>query len=97
MERLAQSLDNHDLHGLSVLAGRIEHTARQHRIVDVADVAAQLEQAAKTDTDLQTIAELTNDLLTLCRATQSAFTCNSTGVRRDTRDGRRAASVLTTA
>lgn len=74
IERLAESLDNHDLPGLAMIAERIGQTARQHGASDLADVASKLEKAAKSDSDLQTIAELVNDLLDLCRATQSAFT-----------------------
>ena len=71
MERLAHLLDTQDLQGLSVLAKHLHQTAQQHQIPDLANIAVELEQAARAESDLQTIADLTNELLDLCRATQS--------------------------
>jgi HD superfamily phosphohydrolase YqeK len=42
-------------------------------VTDIADVAQQLQQQANEDSDQMKLAELTSDLLDLCRSTQTAY------------------------
>jgi diguanylate cyclase (GGDEF)-like protein/putative nucleotidyltransferase with HDIG domain len=76
IERLARTLDNHDILGLAALAGRLKATAAQSGINEIADIAAQLEASAARDPDLAQLIELTQQLMALCRSTQSAYLQN---------------------
>jgi diguanylate cyclase (GGDEF)-like protein/PAS domain S-box-containing protein/putative nucleotidyltransferase with HDIG domain len=73
MERLAECLDDQDLCGLITRAERVRAAADRYQIAELATTASQLQDAAASDADLQQIATLTNDLMDLCRDTQSAF------------------------
>jgi diguanylate cyclase (GGDEF)-like protein/putative nucleotidyltransferase with HDIG domain len=76
IERLAKTLDNHDILGLAALAGRLKATATKSGISEIADIAAQLEQTASHDPDLARLIELTQELMALCRSTQNAYLQN---------------------
>lgn len=76
IERLAAALDEQDLFGLSVLAGRLEATATKEGILPIAEAAAQLVAATADDPDLREILQLTTELLELCRMTQRAYLHN---------------------
>jgi diguanylate cyclase (GGDEF)-like protein/PAS domain S-box-containing protein len=73
IERLAAALDEQDLFGLTVLAGRLKATAAKEGIAPIAEAAAQLEQVAADDPNLMEVVQLTTDLLRLCRSTQRAY------------------------
>jgi diguanylate cyclase (GGDEF)-like protein/PAS domain S-box-containing protein len=72
IERLAVALDRQDVSSLVALASRLNQTAQQHGVPDIADAAQQLQQAAATDCDMQTLVSLTGELLELCRGLHSA-------------------------
>ena len=72
IERLARALDSQDLDGLAVLAGRLNATATKQGVTEIAEVAANL-QVAADDLDLAETIRLTNELLGLCRSTQTVY------------------------
>ena len=69
MERLAHAMDNEAFQGLAILAGRVNSTAIQQGVPEIADVAAEL-QAAACEIDLAKAVHFTNELLNLCRSVQ---------------------------
>lgn len=73
IERLTEALERHDLTGLSTLAGRLNDTAQQCGAAEISQIAAQLQEVASADDDMQLIVELTRDLLDVCRSTQRAY------------------------
>ncbi len=77
IEDLATAMDRHDVEGLAALADRLHKTAAKYGVTDIADVAQQLQQQANEDSDQMKLAELTSDLLDLCRSTQTAYLGNS--------------------
>jgi diguanylate cyclase (GGDEF)-like protein/PAS domain S-box-containing protein len=72
IERLAEALDAQDYPSLAILADRLAAIARQEGIDAIAVSAEELSQAAATEPELLQILALSNDLLEVCRATQSA-------------------------
>ena len=70
MERLAHAIDHQDFHGLATIAGRVKATATKQGVLEVADVAGQLQLAAE-QMDVAQSVFLTNELLDLCRSIQS--------------------------
>ena len=66
-------IGRHDVEGLAALADRLHKTAAKYGVTDIANVAQQLQQQANEDTDQMKLAELTSDLLDLCRSTQTAY------------------------
>jgi diguanylate cyclase (GGDEF)-like protein/PAS domain S-box-containing protein len=73
IERLASALDAQDFPNLSAMAGRLTATATKEGVPQIAELAAELEQAASSEPDLINIVQLTTDLLELCRSTQSSY------------------------
>jgi diguanylate cyclase (GGDEF)-like protein len=73
IEHLAEALDNHDVEGLGVLAGRLAATAEQSGIEAIASLANEISDAVSNDPELQTLVTLTSDLIELCRGTQSVY------------------------
>jgi hypothetical protein len=73
IESLATAVDDQDYVGLAAQAGRLTRTATKYDIPGIADVARQLERSAKERTDHMQLAALTNELMDLCRSTQSAY------------------------
>jgi hypothetical protein len=73
IEHLATALENHDLAGLQALAGRLHETARKHSIHEIAAKAAELEAVSPSDDDLTAALELANELIGLCRQTQTSY------------------------
>jgi diguanylate cyclase (GGDEF)-like protein/putative nucleotidyltransferase with HDIG domain/PAS domain S-box-containing protein len=73
IERLARSLDNHDISGLGALASRLKATATKSGVAPVAELAARLEHLAANDPDLAALVRITNDLMAVCRSTQKAY------------------------
>ena len=81
IERLAAALDDQDLFGLTVLAGRLKETASLEGVESIAEAAALLETAAGDEPDLREVIQLTTELLQLCRATQRAYLHRSAAIR----------------
>ena len=73
IERLADALDNMDRAGIAALAERLNLTATKYESTKIADVASQLEQAARGDHDVKGLVILTNELVDLCRSAQRAY------------------------
>jgi len=73
IERLATAIDAKDYPALSVMAGRLAATAAKEGVIEIAELATELEQTAQEDPDLLKIVSLTTNLLELCRATQSSY------------------------
>jgi diguanylate cyclase (GGDEF)-like protein/putative nucleotidyltransferase with HDIG domain len=76
IERLARTLDNHDILGLAALAGRLKATALKSGVHEIAEIAAQLELSAARDPELANLIKLTQELMALCRSTQNAYLKN---------------------
>ncbi len=77
IEKLGSALDDQDLPDLACMAARIKSTAVDHDIRNLGDVAARLERAATDGESLIKVAELTGQLLDLCRRTQMAYLENA--------------------
>ncbi len=79
IERLATALENQDFQAISALANRLNLTARKYNVPQIAQLAAELEQAAAVDSEMMTLVALTSDLLELCRSAQRAYLeqCNN--------------------
>jgi hypothetical protein len=73
IERLADALDSKDLASLTAMAGHLSATARKEGVPQIADLAGQLEQLARTQPDLMEMVKLTMELLQLCRSTQVSY------------------------
>ncbi|OHB74921.1 MAG: hypothetical protein A2W31_13470 [Planctomycetes bacterium RBG_16_64_10] len=73
IESLASAMDHKDVVGIAAHAGHLRKTATMHGVHHIAQVAAEIEQLAADDADPMKLAQLTNDLLELCRATQTAY------------------------
>lgn len=73
IERLSDALDNQDRNGIAVLAQRLVVTAQKYDATQIADVAAELQQAASDDSDIAELVLLTSELIDLCRLVQRAY------------------------
>lgn len=73
IERIAEALDSKDYASLAAMAGRLAKTAELDDVARIAEIAKQLEAAASQEPDLEAIITQTNELLRLCRATQTAY------------------------
>jgi diguanylate cyclase (GGDEF)-like protein/PAS domain S-box-containing protein/putative nucleotidyltransferase with HDIG domain len=73
IERLADALDSKDLSSLTAMAGHLSATARKEGVPQIAEVASQLEQLARTQPDMMEMVRLTMELLELCRSTQVSY------------------------
>jgi diguanylate cyclase (GGDEF)-like protein/putative nucleotidyltransferase with HDIG domain len=76
IERLAKTLDNRDVLGLTALANRLKTTAMKSGVREIAETAEQLEKSASKDPDLARLIKITQELMALCRSTQSAYLQN---------------------
>ena len=74
IERLAQAVDDHDIAGIKALAARLEATAAHGEIREIEAVAADIKQAAGEDSDLISLLQMVEQLMTLCRSTQKVYT-----------------------
>jgi diguanylate cyclase (GGDEF)-like protein/putative nucleotidyltransferase with HDIG domain len=97
IERLAGAIDEHDATALAGMATQLVATARECGVPAIVEVAGRLQRAAAAGSDWVEIVGVTNDLLELCRSTQSIYLrdARSTGARRAGDDRR--ASVIDTA
>jgi diguanylate cyclase (GGDEF)-like protein len=73
IERLVTALDDRDMAGLRILAGRLKSSAERCGVGEVADKAAELETALASDEGIIDILKTANELIDLCRATQGAY------------------------
>ncbi len=73
IEQLAKAVDRQDLAGMSSLAARLEAMAKRYNITPIAEVAAELRDAATDDSELRHLIKLAHDLLDLCRSTRRAY------------------------
>ncbi|MGE3780304.1 MAG: diguanylate cyclase, partial [Pirellulaceae bacterium] len=73
IERIADTLDGQDIHGLESLASRLKETAAKNGIAPIAEAAERLEASTRGEPKLEQILGLTQELLSLCRSTQRAF------------------------
>jgi diguanylate cyclase (GGDEF)-like protein/PAS domain S-box-containing protein/putative nucleotidyltransferase with HDIG domain len=90
IEQLAKAVDRQDLAGMSSLAARLEAMAKRHNITPIAEVAAELRDAATDDAELRHLIKLAHDLLDLCRSTRRAYIADdkSRDKSQETRDKR---------
>ena len=77
LERLASALDDHDLDALQTMAARLRETAAHDGVSEIARKACDLERQVAADGDLLDILQKANELITLCRATNSSFLENT--------------------
>lgn len=73
IERLAVAIDQQDVEGLRVMAGRLSESAARSGAPEIAAKAIQLEQAASSEDDVLGILQRACELIEYCRATQSSF------------------------
>jgi len=73
MERLAEAVDQQDVAGLRVMAGRLSESAALSGAPEIAAKAMELEQAAKNQGDVLGIVQRACELIEYCRATQSSY------------------------
>ena len=73
IERLTESLENQDIDGIAALAKRLNMTATKFEVPKIAEVAAELEEIAGSETDMFAIVERISELIELCRATQRNY------------------------
>ncbi len=73
MERLAEAVDQQDIAGLKVMAGRLSESAARSGAPEIAAKAMELEQAASAKGDVLGVIQRACELLEYCRATQSSY------------------------
>ena len=73
IERLAEAIDQQDVGGLRVMAGRLSESAAHRGAPEIAAKAIELEQAAGSEADVLGILQRACELIEYCRATQSSF------------------------
>src|SRR5262245_44743682 len=76
IEKLACALDSQDIGSLAAMAGRLTVTAEEDGVLQIAELAQQLEKVAGEERDLIEIVQVTTELLELCRSTQKAYLSN---------------------
>lgn len=73
IERLIDALETQDFEGIKALASRLHSIAEQDGLDAFADRAEQLRKVISEDGDLLDILDSANELIELCRSTQSAW------------------------
>ncbi len=73
IENLAFAMDRQDAPGLAAQAESLKRTAQKDGVSEIAQLAEELERAALNDCEEVQLVQLTNELLDLCRATQTAY------------------------
>ena len=73
LERLVEVLDRQNLEEIQVLSQRLSATAKKYGAREIADKAAELDACLKSDHNLLGFMQAANELLDLCRSTQSSF------------------------
>ena len=70
IERLAEAIDDRDGPSIRSLAARLETTAARGGISEIESVAAEIKQAAAEETDLLSLLQMVEQLMSLCRSSQ---------------------------
>ncbi len=73
IENLAYALDTRQKPCLAILAGKLKFAAQIRDLTNIGDVAGRLEDAIAHDADLEELAQITQQLLDLCRTVQRAY------------------------
>ena len=73
LEALSTALDRRDLDALDAMSRRLHSVAEQHGAVEIAEKTAALDSILQSDRDLMSVIQTANELLDLCRSTQSSF------------------------
>lgn len=73
IERLINTLETQDFDGMNALAGRLHSIAEQDGLPLFAERAKRLRDVISSDGELLDILDSANDLIELCRSTQSAW------------------------
>ena len=73
IESLSYALDKRQGSSLALLAGQLKTTAAEENLMSISDAAERLESAAARDADLLELAEITQELLDLCRTVQRTY------------------------
>ncbi len=81
LERLVNTLDKQDLEELSQLTSRIQTTAEDHSLTNIADLCRILIEALTDNQDLIEVMHLAGELLDLCRSTQSRLLSAETALQ----------------
>lgn len=72
IESLMEALDDQDIAGLEVLADRLFSMAKRHEVHEIADKAAELARRSQS-ADAAKVLHAANELVDLCRSTQSSY------------------------
>jgi diguanylate cyclase (GGDEF)-like protein len=73
IEKLACAIDAQDNHSLALMAGRLQATASESGVRQIADLASQLQRSAQSANNWLDPLQLTINLLDLCRSTYSSY------------------------
>lgn len=73
IERLMFALDTQDIVGLQTLADRLHAMAQKHQIREIAQKASELAQHTQRKNQAAEILNAANELIELCRSTQSSY------------------------
>ena len=73
MERLAEAVDQQDVAGLKMMAGRLSESAARNGAPEIAAKAMELEQAAQRPGDVLGVIQRACELIEYCRATQASY------------------------
>jgi diguanylate cyclase (GGDEF)-like protein/putative nucleotidyltransferase with HDIG domain/PAS domain S-box-containing protein len=79
IERLAEAIDDRDSASIKALAVRLEATAARGGITQIESVAAEIRMTASDDSDLVSLLQLVDQLMTLCRSAQQIHAHTSIG------------------
>jgi hypothetical protein len=73
IERLMSALDTQDIVGLQTLADRLHAMAQKHQIREIAQKASELAVYTHAKSEATEILNTANELIELCRSTQSSY------------------------
>lgn len=73
IESLMAALDNQDVSGLQVLADRLHEIAQKCQVSEIAEKASELAKSTQKKSDVTEVLNTANELIELCRSTQSCY------------------------
>lgn len=73
IERLMAALDTQDIMGLQTLADRLHAMAQKHQVREIAQKASELARHTQKKNQAAEILHAANELIELCRSTQSSY------------------------
>jgi diguanylate cyclase (GGDEF)-like protein/PAS domain S-box-containing protein len=73
IERLMAALDNQDIQGLHALADRLHAMAQKHQVSEIARKASELARHTQSQHEPTDVLLAANELIELCRSTQSSY------------------------